>query len=117
MDKPDSIMAKQIAEAAATFQQQTTGRLSSAVTVVLSEDAVNIILRGIFSPAETALSKSGESAALLRELHRNLFTSASEPLRRQIMHIAGVEVREATAQVDTSTGTVVQVFGLAGCTR
>jgi uncharacterized protein YbcI len=116
MDKSNSRIAKQIAGAATALQQQMTGRPPSAVTVVLSEDAVIITLRGILSPAETALAKSGESAARLRELHRNLFTTASEPLRRQIMHITGIDVREASAEVDTSTGTAVQVFGLVqGC--
>jgi uncharacterized protein YbcI len=113
MDESDLTTAKQIAGAAAAFDQRTNGRLPSTVTVVLSEDAVIITLRGTFSPAETALAKSGESAAQLRELHRNLFSTACEPLRRQIRQITGVEVLEATAEVDTSTGTVVQVFGLA----
>lgn len=113
MDKSNSRIAKQVAGAAAAFQQQMTGRLPSAVTVVLSEDTVIITLRGVLSPAEMALAKSGEDAARLRELHRSLFTTASEPLRRQISDITGVDVCEASMEVDTSTGTAVQVFGLA----
>jgi uncharacterized protein YbcI len=113
MDKPDSSKAQQIAQAARAFEQQTTGRPPSSVTVVLSEDTLVITLRGTLSPAETALAKSREGATQLRELHRQLFTTASEPLRQEIRRITGVEVREATAEVDTSTGTVVQVFSLA----
>jgi uncharacterized protein YbcI len=96
------------------FGQQTTGRLPGSVAVVLSEDTLVITLRGTFSPAETALAKSPEGAALLRELHRGLFATASEPLLQEIGRITAMEVREATAQVETSTGTVVQVFSLAG---
>jgi uncharacterized protein YbcI len=113
MDKSDSSKAQQIARAARAFEQQTTGRLPRSVTVVLSEDTLVITLRGTFSPAEMALAKSEEGAAQLRELHRRLFTTASEPLREEIRRITGVEVCEATAEVETSTGTVVQVFSLA----
>jgi uncharacterized protein YbcI len=113
MDKSDSSKAQQIAQAARAFEQNTTGRLPGSVTVVLSEDTLVITLRGTLSPAETALAKSREGAARLRELHRQLFTTASEPLRQEIRRITGVEVREATAEVETSTGTVVQVFSLA----
>jgi uncharacterized protein YbcI len=113
MDKSNSTKAQQIAQAARAFEQQTTGRLPGSVTVVLSEDTLVITLRGTLSPAETALAKSREGAAQLREFHRQLFSTASEPLRRQIRRITGVEVREATAEVETLTGTVVQVFSLA----
>ena len=112
MHETNSAIAKQIARAATAFEQQTTGRIPGTVTVVLSEDAVIITLRGTFSPAEAALAKSGEGAAQLREFHRNLFATACEPLRREIRQITGVEVREATVEVETSTGTVVQVFTL-----
>ena len=113
MHETDSAMAKHIAQAAMAFEQQATGRLPGAVTVVLSDDTVVATLRGTFSPAETALAQSAEGAAHLRELHRQLFTTASDPLRQQISKITGVKVREATAEVETSTGTVVQVFTLA----
>jgi uncharacterized protein YbcI len=113
MDNSDSSKAQQIAQAARAFEQQTTGRLPSSVTVVLSEDTLVITLRGALSPAETALAKRPDGAAQLREFHRQLFTTASGPLRQEIRRITGVEVREATAETETSTGTVVQVFSLA----
>ena len=113
MDKSDSSKAQQIAQAARAFEQQTTGRLPGTVTVVLSEDALVITLHATLSPAETALAKSQDGAAQLREFHRQLFATASEPLRQEIGRITGVEVREASAEVEMSTGTVVQVFSLA----
>jgi uncharacterized protein YbcI len=113
MEGSDSSKARQIAQAASAFEQQTTGRLPSSVTVVLSEDTLVITLHGTLSPAETALAKSREGAAQLREFHRQLFTTASGSLRQEIRRITGVEVREATVEVEMSTGTVVQVFSLA----
>jgi uncharacterized protein YbcI len=113
MDKADSTKAQRIAQAARAFEQQITGRVPKSMTVVLGEDTLVITLHGTLSPAETALAKSREGAAQLRELHRQLFTTASEPLRQEIRRITGIEVREATSEVETSTGTVVQMFSLA----
>jgi uncharacterized protein YbcI len=113
MNESSSGKAQQIAQVVRTFELQTTGRMPASLTVVLSDDTVVITLRGTFSLAEMALAKSAEGAGRLRELHRQLFATACEPLRQEIRRIAGVEVHEATAEVETSTGTVVQVFSLA----
>jgi hypothetical protein len=58
----------------------------------------------------------------VQEYHRQLFTGSLDSLRQEIKRIAGVEVREAAAEIDQTgaavhaftTGTVVQVFLLAG---
>ena len=110
MDKTNPTMAQQIAEAAIAFEQRRTGHAPESVTVVLSDDTLVITLHGALSPAEKALAKTPEGAAQVQEFHRQLFTTSSESLRQEIKRITGVEVREATAEVETTTGTVVQVF-------
>ncbi len=110
MEKPTLTMAQQIAQAASAFEQERTGLAPGAVTVVLSEETLVITLHGALSPAEKALSRTPEGAAQVQEFHRQLFTTSSEPLRQEIKRITGVEVRESTAEVETATGTVVQVF-------
>src|SRR3989304_5060490 len=110
MDAPLPTMAQQVAEAANTFQQQRTGHAPKAVTVVLSEDTLVVTLHGALSPAEQALAKSPAGAAQVQEFHRQLFNNSSEPMRQEIKRITGVDVREATAEIETTTGTVVQVF-------
>ena len=110
MDTTLPTMARQVAEAANAFQQQRTGHAPKAVTVVLSEDTLVVTLHGALSPAEQAMAKSPEGAAQVQEFHRQLFTNSSEPLRQEIKRITGVDVREAIAEVETTTGTVVQVF-------
>jgi len=69
-----------------------------------------ITLHGALSPAEKAMAQSEEGAAKVQEFHRELFTNSADELRQEIKRITGVEVREATAEVETTTGTVVQVF-------
>jgi uncharacterized protein YbcI len=110
MNKPNATMAQQIAQAASVFEQQRTGLVPKSVTVVQSEGTLVVTLHGALSPAETALAKSPAGAAQVQEFHRELFASASDALRQEIKRITGVEVREATAEVEPTTGTVVAVF-------
>ena len=110
IDKPKSSMARQVAEAARAFQQQRTGHAPKAVSVVLSEDTLVITLHEALTPAEKALAESSEGAAQVQDFHRQLFTNSAASLREEIRRITGVEVREAAAEVETTTGTVVQVF-------
>jgi uncharacterized protein YbcI len=103
-------MAQQIAEVATAYQQQRTGHAPKSVSVVLSGDTLVVTLHGALSPAEQALAQSPSGAAKVQEFHRQLFINASDALRNEIKRITGVEVREATAEVEPSTGVVVHAF-------
>lgn len=103
-------MAEQIALAATAFQRSSTGHAPQSVTVVLCENTLVVTLHGALSPAEKALARSPDGAVQVQEFHRQLFADSSAPLRQEIQRITGVEVRESTAEVEASTGTVVQVF-------
>lgn len=110
MKRDNSNMAQQIAEAACAFEKQRTGHAPQSVTVVVSENTLVITLHGTLSPAERALAKSPAGAAQVQEFHRQMFANASDSLRQDIKRITGIEVREATAEVETTTGSVVGVF-------
>jgi uncharacterized protein YbcI len=125
MDKSKAnSMARRIAQAAIAFEQRRTGNhVPKSVTVVLSEGTLVITLHDALSPAEQAMAKSPAGAAQVQEFHRQLFASSSDALRQEIKKITGMEVREATAEIEPTsgavvqaftTGTVVQVFLLAG---
>jgi uncharacterized protein YbcI len=110
MDKHSPSVAQQIACAASAFEERRTGHAPKSVTVVMSENTLVITLHGALSPAEKALASTPAGAAQVQDFHRQLFASSAASLRQEIKSITGVEVREATAEVETSTGTVVQVF-------
>lgn len=110
MNQTTSTMAKRIAQAASAHEHRRSGRAPKSVSVVLSKDTLVITLHGILTPAEIMLAKSSAGAAQVQEFHRQLFSTASEPMRLQINQITGVEVREAAAEIEPNTGTVVQVF-------
>jgi uncharacterized protein YbcI len=116
-------MAKQIAQVAIAFEHKTTGCMPKSVTVVLSEGTLVITLHEALSPAERVLARSPAGAAQVQEFHRQLFANSSDSLRQEITRITGMDVREATAEIEPAsgavvqaftTGTVVQVFLLAG---
>ena len=46
----------------------------------------------------------------MQEFHKQLFDNTADSLRQEIKRITGVEVREATAEIEPTTGTVVKVF-------
>jgi uncharacterized protein YbcI len=110
MARSDATVAQQIAQAASAFERQATGHAPTSVTVVLCDHTLVVRLHGALSPAEKALARSPAGAAQVQEFHRQLFANASESLRQEIKRITGVEVREAAAEVEPATGTVVKVF-------
>jgi uncharacterized protein YbcI len=110
MNNLSSTMAHQVAQVALAAQERRTGHAARAVAVVLSGETLVVTLHGALSPAEKALTKTPQGAAQVQEFHRQLFASSADVLRQEIQRITGVEVREAAAEVEPSTGTVVQVF-------
>lgn len=110
MNKANLTMAEQIALVVNDFEERRTGHRPKSVSVVLSDDTLVITLHGALSPAERALALTPDGIAQVREFHRELFNNSSDELRREIERITGVKVREAAAEVETNTGTVVQVF-------
>jgi uncharacterized protein YbcI len=111
MNGANSTMAQQIAQAAIAFEQRRTGNHGpKSVTVVLSEGTLVITLHEALTPAEKALAKTAAGAAQIQEFHRQLFANSSDSFRQEIKRITGMEVREATAEVEPATGAVVHAF-------
>ncbi len=110
MSESRPTMSQEIAEAVIAFQQQTTGHAPKAVTVVLSQDTLVVALHEALSPAERDLAESPLGAAQVQESHRQLFSTSSQRLQKKIEGITGVEWREAVAEVEPTTGDMVQAF-------
>ncbi len=110
MNDIKATMAQQVATAVSEFQLARTGHAPRSVTVVLGEGTLVVTLHGALSPAERVLAQSPAGAAQVQEFHRQLFTSSADELRKRIRQITGVEVCEAAAEVEPTTGTVVHAF-------
>ena len=105
--------AKQLADVARQFEKERTGRVPESVAAELLDVSLVITLHGELSPAEMDLATTPDGAAEVQELHRQLFLTSCSSLLKEIEVITGVAVLEATSEVTTDTGTVVQVFVLA----
>ncbi|MFH1266617.1 MAG: Na-translocating system protein MpsC family protein [Planctomycetota bacterium] len=123
MKELDQTMAQRVAQAISVFQEQRTGYSPKAVTVVLSDDTLVVTLHEALSPAEKALSGTPEGAAQVQEFHRQLFKDSVDLLRQEIKRITGIAVGETAGELEMTTGavvhafttgTMVQVFRLAG---
>ncbi len=111
MGKSNSAMAQQIGAAAIAFEQRrTNNHVPKLVSVVLSDGTLVITLHDALSLAEKELSKTPAGAAQVQEYHRLLFAGSSEWLRAEITRITGMQVREAAAQIEPASGTVIQAF-------
>ena len=95
---------------ASALQEQRTGHAPTAVTVVLGDDTLVVTMHDALTPAEKTLARSPAGAAQVQEFHRQLFANSSESLRLEIKRITGRDVREAAAEVETATGTMVHAF-------
>ena len=103
-------LADQLAQAAVAFQQQATGHGCRFATVAQTEDTLVITLHGALSKAELTLARNPAGDAQVREFHQQLFLTSCEPLRQEINKLIGVPVREAAVEVETKSGTLIQVF-------
>jgi uncharacterized protein YbcI len=110
MDSNSLTMAERLAEVAGTMQQQRTGHAPQAVSVVLGEETLVITFHDALTPAEKALARSAVGAARVQEFHRQLFASSSDEFWQEIKRITGRSVREAAAEVEAATGSVVHAF-------
>ena len=122
MLKVNPTMAQQIAQAAMAFQQQRTGHGPESVTVVLSDDTLVVTLHGGARARPSKRWPGAGRGIAGAGVHRQLFSHSSEPLRKEIKEITGVEVRrvgrgsrtvDGAVTAAFTTGTMVQVFLLA----
>jgi uncharacterized protein YbcI len=110
MEKSRPTLAQEITEAAIALQQQITGHAPKAVTVVLSQDTLVIVLHEALSRAEKDLAKSPSGAEQVREFHQQLFSTSSHWLLKQIERVTGVQWSQAVVEVEPATGDMVQAF-------
>ena len=110
MDLSRRTIGQRIARAARAFEKRQTKHGRIWVVVFMNEDTIVIALHGSLTAAEKAQSQSLAGAARVWEFHRQMFTNASAALFRKIKSITGMEVRDTTAEIDPTTGHVVQIF-------
>src|SRR6478609_7252239 len=110
MDTTKRTITDQVAHMASALQQQRTGHAPKTVNVILSNDTLVVTLHEALSPAEQVMAKTPKGAARMQEFHRQLFQSSADSVRTENKRITGRDVREAAAEIDSATGSVVHAF-------
>lgn len=103
-------MAQRIALAASEFQDSQTGHMPLSATVVLNAETLVITLQGALSEAEQVLLRNPDGANRVQEFHRQLFNNSVRILLEEIKFITGVAVREAAAEIETTSGSIIHAF-------
>ena len=103
-------VARQVAQAAGTFEHLLLGRVPTSVTVVADGDWMVVSIHEPFTAPERRMVRDAEGSARVRDFHRYLFENSLDSLIGHVRRRTGVELRGAIAHVDVVTGTVLKTF-------
>ncbi len=110
MDQSLGTISRQVARAVGIFEKWRTNHSREWTAVFLNEDTVVIALHASLTPAENAQARCPAGIGRLREFHQQLFANLAATLFRKIKTITGMEVRNVVAEIEPTTGSVVQLF-------
>jgi uncharacterized protein YbcI len=103
-------VARQVAQAAGTFEHLLLGRTPTSVTVVADGDRMVFSLHEPFTAAERRMARDAEGAARVHDFHRYLFEHSLDSLIGHVRRRTGVDLQGAIAHVDVVTGSVLKTF-------
>jgi uncharacterized protein YbcI len=103
-------LARQVAQAAGTFEHLLTGRVPASVTVVSDGDWLVVSLLETFTPLERRLAGDAAGAARVHDFHRYLFDESLDSLRSHLRRSTGVELQSGVAHIDTANGSVLKTY-------
>jgi len=108
----------EISEAIIKFEKEYMGRGPDETKTHIIDDMVLVRLRGVLTPAEKQLAKTGEQArgrALIKQVRIELLEKGRMLLETIIQDITGRKVRSLHTDISTVTGERVIIFTLDGC--
>ncbi len=94
------------------FEQEFMGRGPMDVKAFIIRDLILVRLKGVLTPAERQLAKSGEGVEMVKAMRQNLITQGREKLCAQMTEITGATVSGLFTDIDTNIGERVIVFSL-----
>jgi uncharacterized protein YbcI len=103
-------VARQVAQAAGSFEHLLLGRAPGSVTVVADGGWMVVSLHEAFSPVEHRLANDEEGRSRVKDFHTHMFDNSLNALRSHVQRNTGVELRGAIAHIDTTTGSVLKTF-------
>jgi uncharacterized protein YbcI len=92
------------------FEQEFMGRGPDDVKTFVVRDLVVVRLKGVLTPAERQLAKTGEGVDMVKRLRQNLIALGRDKLCEQINKITGAKTLALFTDIDVKIGERVFVF-------
>ena len=105
----------EISEAIIRFEKEYMGRGPEETKTYLIDDIVLVRLRGVLTPAEKQLAKSGDQVRgreLIKQVRIELLEKARTLLEKIVLDITGQAVKGLHTDISTVTGERIIVFVL-----
>jgi uncharacterized protein YbcI len=113
-EKTKGQVEAEIGEALVKFEKEYMGRGPREAQIYIIKDMIIARLKGVLTPAEEQLAKSGEGAALIKKIRDQLISSSRTLLDGIIRRIAGCGLVSLHSDISTKTGERVVVFIVDG---
>lgn len=104
----------EISDAVVRFELEYMGRGPKEARTHVIEDMVLVRLKGVLTPAEQQLAKSGDGVELIKKMRSTLIEKAKPLLSQVIGDITGIKVAGLHTDISTVSGERVFVFTLDG---
>ncbi len=102
----------QISEALIKFEKEYMGRGPIETKTYIINDMVFARLKGVLSPAEEKLARTGAGADLIKQTRVQLLEGARVLLEKIVSEITASQVRSLHSDISTKTGERVIIFTL-----
>jgi uncharacterized protein YbcI len=102
----------QISQAMVQFEIDYMGRGPKEARSYVIDDMLLVRLKGVLTPAEQQLAKSGEGSELVKKMRATLIEKAKPLLYQVIGDITGVKVTNLHTDISTASDDRVFVFSL-----
>ncbi|HVO95688.1 MAG TPA: DUF2294 domain-containing protein [Terriglobales bacterium] len=99
-----------ITEAIVHFEIDYMGRGPKEARSYIVDDLILVRLKGMLTPAEQQLTKTGDGVELIKRMRATIIDNARAEFSRVITNATGIAVRDILTDISTDTGERIFVF-------
>ena len=111
-DKTKGQIEALIGESIIKFEKDYMGRGPQETKTYIIKDMIFVRLKGVLTPAEEQLAKTGEGAELIKKTRMQLLEGARVLLESIVSDITKCQVRSLHTDISTKTGERIIIFTL-----
>ncbi|MDG4657251.1 DUF2294 domain-containing protein [Ectobacillus antri] len=103
-------MENTLSKALTQWEKEYLGRGSVLVKTDIVRNMVVVLLKGILTPAEKALTETREGILSVKKIRADLVETGAEQLKEIVQEITGVAATSFYTDISTRTGERIMVF-------